>query len=86
MLKIAIRALKCLLGLVLFSLLDLKLLAGDRESSKQNPVIQSDLTTWKNKAYLGGYKNKKLNKEFFHAFAQTTTAQEIKFIVPFFLT
>lgn len=44
------------------------------------------MATWKNKPYLGGYRNKYLKKEYFHAFTQTTTAQEIKYMVLSMLT
>ncbi|KAJ3350569.1 hypothetical protein HDU91_006235 [Kappamyces sp. JEL0680] len=41
-------------------------------------VIRSDLRTWRNKLYLGGYRHKKSGIEYFHAYAQTTTPQDIQ--------
>jgi hypothetical protein len=50
-----------------------------REPESAQPertVLYSDLTSWKNKKYLGGYRKKQI--EYFHAEAQTTTPQEIQ--------
>jgi hypothetical protein len=50
-----------------------------REPESTQPertVLYSDLTSWKNKKYLGGYRKKQI--EYFHAEAQTTTPQEIQ--------
>ncbi|KAI9355623.1 hypothetical protein DFJ73DRAFT_824423 [Zopfochytrium polystomum] len=40
--------------------------------------IATDLSQWYRKRYLGGFRNKKTGVEYFHAFSQTPTAQEIK--------
>ncbi|KAJ3322583.1 hypothetical protein HDV06_002960 [Boothiomyces sp. JEL0866] len=41
-------------------------------------IIKSDLRKWRNKRYLGGFRNRRTGLEFFHAEAQTTTPQEIQ--------
>lgn len=46
-------------------------------------LIKSDLSSWVNKKYLGGYKQKQNGMEFFHAIAQTITPQELQIQVSF---
>lgn len=41
-------------------------------------IINSDLTKWSGKKYMGGYKDKRTNTEYFHAITQTITAHEIR--------
>ncbi|KAJ3115375.1 hypothetical protein HDU96_000744 [Phlyctochytrium bullatum] len=38
----------------------------------------SDISTWKSKPYLGGFRNRQTGVEYFHAFSQTPTPQELK--------
>lgn len=44
----------------------------------KNDLIKSNLYTWYNKPYMGGFKDAKKSIEFFHAVTQTPTAQEKK--------
>lgn len=46
-------------------------------------IIESDLQKWKNKPYLGGFRNKKTGVEYFHARSQTVTPQDIQAMVFF---
>jgi hypothetical protein len=39
-------------------------------------IIHSDLKKWENKRYMGGFRNKKTGKEYFHTMTQTRTAQD----------
>ena len=39
-------------------------------------IIHSDLKRWKNKLYMGGFRNKKTGKEYFHTATQTRTPQD----------
>ncbi|KAJ1566201.1 hypothetical protein HK405_010784, partial [Cladochytrium tenue] len=40
--------------------------------------VAADLSKWFRKMYLGGFRDKRTGIEYFHAFSQTPTAQELK--------
>ncbi|KAJ1548881.1 hypothetical protein HK405_013530 [Cladochytrium tenue] len=40
--------------------------------------VAADLSKWFRKMYLGGFRDKRTGVEYFHAFSQTPTAQELK--------
>ena len=44
-------------------------------------MFDSDLRKWRNKPYIGGFRNKKTGMEFFHAWTQTITPQDIQALV-----
>ena len=48
------------------------------EDVPTNSYIKSNLRTWHNKRYMGGWKHKQHGTEYFHAVTQTTTPQEIR--------